>query len=130
VKILTVHHATTYRYAEPVRFGEHRLMMRPRDSHDLRLLRSELTLSPPGSIRWMHDVFGNSVAIVDFADGAAELKIVSLLMLERYGLERTVFPIAPISAVSPSSTIRIPRRWSQPGRTSSCRKRASIRCNC
>jgi hypothetical protein len=37
MKILTVHHATTYRYAEPVGFGEHRLMMRPRDSHDLRL---------------------------------------------------------------------------------------------
>jgi transglutaminase-like putative cysteine protease len=101
VKILTVRHATIYRYAEPVRFGEHRLMMRPRDSHDLRLLRSELTLSPPGTVRWLHDVFGNSVAIVDFADAATELKIVSLLMLERYGLERTEFPIAPEAATYP-----------------------------
>jgi transglutaminase-like putative cysteine protease len=31
-------HTTEYQYAAPVRLTEHRLMMRPRDSHDLRLL--------------------------------------------------------------------------------------------
>ncbi|HKA72136.1 MAG TPA: transglutaminase N-terminal domain-containing protein, partial [Xanthobacteraceae bacterium] len=46
MKILTVQHATIYRYSEPVQFGQHRMMFRPRDSHDLRVLRSELTLSP------------------------------------------------------------------------------------
>jgi len=66
MRLLTVRHATTYRYARPVTFGPHRLMLRPRDSHDLRLVGAELTLSPPGNIRWMHDVFGNSVALVDF----------------------------------------------------------------
>ncbi len=101
MKILTVRHATVYRYAQPVEFGEHRLMMRPRDSHDLRLLRSELTLSPPGTARWLHDVFGNSVAIVAFSEPAAELRIVSLLTLERYGLERPVFPIEPEAATYP-----------------------------
>jgi transglutaminase-like putative cysteine protease len=101
MKILTVRHATTYRYAEPVQFGEHRLMMRPRDSHDLRLLRSQLTLSPPGAVRWMHDVFGNSVSIVEFAEPGAELRIVSTLTLERYALERPVFPVAPEAATYP-----------------------------
>jgi hypothetical protein len=66
MRLLTVHHATTYRYARPVKFGPHRLMLRPRDSHDLRLVAAELTLSPPGQVRWLHDVFGNSVALVDF----------------------------------------------------------------
>ena len=68
MKLLTVRHATTYRYSAPVTFGQHRLMLRPRDSHDLRLVGAELALSPPGTVRWMHDVFGNSVALVDFAD--------------------------------------------------------------
>jgi transglutaminase-like putative cysteine protease len=101
MKILTVQHATAYRYREAVRFGEHRLMIRPRDSHDLRLLRSQLALSPPGVVRWLHDVFGNSVAIAEFAEAAAELKIVSTLTLERYALDRPVFPVAPEAATYP-----------------------------
>lgn len=95
MKLLTVRHATTYRYSAPVTFGQHRLMLRPRDSHDLRLVGAELTLSPPGEIRWMHDVFGNSVALVDFEAPAAELSIVSTLTIERYGLARLDFRIAP-----------------------------------
>jgi transglutaminase-like putative cysteine protease len=93
MKILTVHHATTYRYAHPVGFGQHRLMLRPRDSHDLRLIEADLTLSPPGQVRWVHDVFGNSVALVDFPQRATELTIVSTLKLERYGLMRPDFPL-------------------------------------
>jgi len=95
MKFLSVRHATTYRYAQPVQFGQHRLMLRPRDSHDLRLVGADLTLSPPGDIRWMHDVFGNSVALVDFPTAAAELLIVSTLELERFALSRPTFPIAP-----------------------------------
>ena len=95
MKLLTVRHATTYRYSAPVAFGQHRLMLRPRDSHDLRLIGAELTLSPPGTLRWMHDVFGNSVALADFSDAAAELSIVSTLALERYALPKPDFPIAP-----------------------------------
>ena len=95
MRLLTVRHATTYRYARPVTFGPHRLMLRPRDSHDLRLVGAELTLSPPGSVRWMHDVFGNSVALVDFQAAANTLQIVSTLRIESYGIEGPVFPIAP-----------------------------------
>jgi len=95
MRILTARHATTYRYARPVTFGQHRLMLRPRDSHDLRLVAAELTLSPPGNLRWMHDVFGNSVALVDFNASAAMLTIISTLKIERYGLDGLQFPIAP-----------------------------------
>ena len=95
MRILTVRHATNYRYARPVAFGQHRLMLRPRDSHDLRLVGAELTLSPPGAVRWMHDVFGNSVALVDFQSPAATLGITSTLKIERYGLNGLQFPIGP-----------------------------------
>jgi transglutaminase-like putative cysteine protease len=88
MKRLTVRHSTVYRYARPVELGQHRLMLRPRDSHDLRLVEAELTLSPPGTMRFLHDVFGNSVALVEFAQPATELSIVSTLTLERYALAR------------------------------------------
>src|SRR5690242_10522896 len=65
--VLKVNHLTVYRYAKPVRLGDHRLMFRPRDSHDMRLLDTRLVISPPAKkIRWMHDVFGNSIAICSF----------------------------------------------------------------
>ena len=69
--LLTIHHKTEYRYAHPVAFGEHRIMLRPRDGHDLRVLSSQLEISPqPMSLRWIHDVFGNSVAIATFDERA------------------------------------------------------------
>src|SRR5262249_24555668 len=101
MKLLTVRHATTYRYAQPVTFGHHRLMLRGGDSDDLGLVGAELTLSPPGTVRWLHDVFGNSVALVDFAQPAAELVIVSTLELERYALEQTSFPVDPDAETYP-----------------------------
>src|SRR4051812_20600511 len=62
MSFLTVRHLTVYRYAEPVRLGEHRMMFRPRESHDLRLLRSSLEITPhPARLRWLHDAFDNSV---------------------------------------------------------------------
>ncbi|MCF8476791.1 MAG: transglutaminase family protein [Pseudolabrys sp.] len=94
MKYLTVRHATRYRYAQPATFGAHRLMLRPRDSHDIRLVDAELTLSPPGDIHWSHDVFGNSIAQVEFAQGGTELLIDSTLHLERYAVVRPRFAIA------------------------------------
>ena len=71
--LLTVRHITTYRYREPVSFGEHRMMFRPRDSYDQKLLEARLDISPaPASVRWVHDVFGNCVTIVDFGSREAE----------------------------------------------------------
>jgi len=84
--ILNVSHRTLYTYSEPVTFGPHRLMMRPRDSHDLRLLDTALSITPTATIRWMHDVFGNSVAIAEFAEPAAELEVVSSFRAEHYPL--------------------------------------------
>ena len=95
MSILKVRHTTVYRYSRPVWFGDHRLMLRPRDSHDLRLIRTSLNCSPPASLRWLHDVFGNSVAIASFAEPATELRIESNLELETYVAKGPAFPTSP-----------------------------------
>ena len=82
---LRIRHATTYSYAGPVQFGAHRLMLRPRDSFDLRVVDTALTISPQSRLRWMHDAYGNSVAIANFAGAADKLDIVSELVIQRFG---------------------------------------------
>src|SRR5258708_2293254 len=72
--LLTIHHKTAYRYAHPVAFGEHRMMRRPRDGPDLGVRPHRLDMVPgPMSLRWIHDVFGNSVAIATFDERAETL---------------------------------------------------------
>jgi transglutaminase-like putative cysteine protease len=92
VNILRVSHRTQYRYRQPVVLGAHRLMCRPRDSHDLRLLDTGLIISPqPSELRWMHDVFGNSIAIAAFSEPAEELVFESTFRAEHFPLsERTL----------------------------------------
>src|SRR4030095_13018855 len=83
MRILTVRHVTSYTYSEPVRFGEHRMMFRPRESHDLRLLPTKLnTLLPRAHVGWLHDDFDNSVAIATFDEAASELRFESMVTLE------------------------------------------------
>lgn len=102
--LLAVRHVTVYRYGRPVRIGRHRLMFRPRDSHDLRLLRTALTISPPAaSIRWLHDVFGNSVAIAEFAVETARLRFQSDIVLEHYALDHPDFQIEDYARTYPFS---------------------------
>jgi transglutaminase-like putative cysteine protease len=81
--VLKIHHKTEYRYTHPVAFGEHRIMLRPRDGHDLRVLSGSLTIVPePMSLRWIHDVFGNSVAIATFDERAQTLSFSSTAVVE------------------------------------------------
>jgi len=82
---LRIRHATTYRYAQPVRFGPHRLMLRPRDSFDLRVIDTAITISPQANLRWMHDAYGNPVAMAAFAGSSDTLDIVSELVVQRFG---------------------------------------------
>ncbi|HZZ11381.1 MAG TPA: transglutaminase family protein, partial [Paraburkholderia sp.] len=81
----TVRHVSIYRYAEPVRFGEHRMMFRPRASHDLRLVTDRLVITPtPSKLHWLHDVFDNSVAVASFEGQAKELRFDSEVTLEHF----------------------------------------------
>ncbi len=90
---LIVNHNTVYRYRQPVGFGDHRLMVRPRDSHDMRVIDTALTISPTAEIRWMHDVFSNSIAVAHFEDQADELRFESRIVIEHFGLDTPVFTL-------------------------------------
>jgi transglutaminase-like putative cysteine protease len=93
--IMRVHHQTVYRYAEPVHFGEHRLMLRPRDSHDLRVMDLALVIEPAPTLRWMHDVFGNSIALASFERPARELVFDSSFRAEQVALTQPAAAVEP-----------------------------------
>jgi len=87
--ILTISHVTEYDYRQPVTFGEHRIMVRPRESYDQRLIEAELNIDPkPSELRWLHDVFGNSVAIALFKKRAAQLRVESLVRMEHNPIDK------------------------------------------
>jgi transglutaminase-like putative cysteine protease len=82
--ILTVRHVTTYHYRTPVAFGEHRMMLRPRDDVDQTLLESGLQITPePSRLIWTQDRFGNHLATAHFADQARELSFESTFRINQ-----------------------------------------------
>ena len=101
---LRVSHVTTYDYANPVRFGDHRMMLRPRDSHDLRILSTSLAIDPkPVSVRWLHDVLGNSVAIASFDRAANRLRFRSEIVLQHFETDEPDCPIEAYARTYPFS---------------------------
>jgi transglutaminase-like putative cysteine protease len=102
MSLLTVRHLTVYRYSEPVGLGEHRMMFRPRESHDLRLLKSKLEITPaPASLRWIHDVFDNSVAVAAFDGETSELRFDSTLTLEHCETALPEYPLEEYAKTYP-----------------------------
>jgi transglutaminase-like putative cysteine protease len=81
---LTIHHTTRYEYERPVSFGPHRLLMRPRDSHAVRILEADLTFSQSGPTRWVYDALGNCVCYWTPDAPSRSLSITSDLVIERF----------------------------------------------
>jgi transglutaminase-like putative cysteine protease len=100
---LRIQHTTVYRYREPVQFNEHRFMCRPRDSHDLRLIDTGILIDPPAQLRWVHDAFGNSVLVANFAQSASELRFESTFVAEHYPESPDVSTIEPYAERLPFS---------------------------
>jgi transglutaminase-like putative cysteine protease len=102
--IFSVRHITTYRYSAPVLFGEHRMMFRPREGLDQKLLDATLSIEPqPKEIRWTHDVFGNCVALANFGDGGTELRFESNIRVEHPSANLPDLQIDPRAIVYPFS---------------------------
>jgi transglutaminase-like putative cysteine protease len=102
MSFLTVNHSTVYRYSEPVGLGEHRMMFRPRESHDLRLLQTHLAITPqPASLRWLHDPFDNSVAVATFDGTTSELRFESVVSLEHFETSLPEYPLEEYARMYP-----------------------------
>jgi hypothetical protein len=135
-------HTTAYRYRQPVTFGEHRVMFRPRDSHDLRVLATDLDVSPESDIRLIQDPHSNSVALVHPKKPADELRIVCSFTIEHAhtnnlscrlprALSCSRSPTASTSASTSSTTCDPPMTTSAagspPGHASSSAPTARLR---
>jgi transglutaminase-like putative cysteine protease len=94
---LRIIHETIYRYSRPVEFGPHRLVLRPREGHDLRVEEMNLELEPDYELEWSWDIFGNSVATAFFFAPARTLRIKNTLLLQR---------ISPFSRRVPEALLR------------------------
>ena len=103
MRTLEIIHRTRYEYSAPVTLGEHRLMFRPRDSHDLRLLHTGLTITPMAQVRWIHDPFGNSIALAHFEGTTQSLQLTSTIRLEHFGLPPELPPIEEYARTLPFS---------------------------
>ncbi len=100
--VLTVEHVTTYRYRRVVGFGEHRMLFRPRDSADQRLLSWELRISPrPIELRSVADAFGNNGTVARFAGRARELRFENRLAVDHTAIRPEIEQLAPHARVWP-----------------------------
>ena len=102
---LKIHHTTVYRFHQPVSLGAHRLMLRPRESRDLRLMSHTLEITPAATVTWAHDVFSNAVATATFATATDMLVIDSAVDILLNAAPWPVFDIA-------ASAISYPFRYS------------------
>jgi transglutaminase-like putative cysteine protease len=96
-------HTTVYRYSKPVTFGEHRVMFRPRDSHDLRVLATDLQVSPESIVRMIQDPHSNSVALVQPIRPATELRIVASFTIEHAHSQNLELPLDTAAEFFPFS---------------------------
>lgn len=101
--LFSILHRTEYRYRQPVCLGPHRLMLRPRESHELRLVSSEIRTWPPSTLSWAQDVFGNNIATASFGVESDTLVIESAVALELTSSPWPIFPIAASAASYPFS---------------------------
>lgn len=98
---LRIQHMTTYRYRRQVSLGPHRLMLRPRENRDLRLLSSEVKINPTATLTYSQDVFGNSIAGAVFGASADSLVIDSVTHLQLAAEPWPVFDVAASAMVYP-----------------------------
>jgi transglutaminase-like putative cysteine protease len=83
--LVSIRHLTAYKYRKPVAFGEHRMMLRPQESHDQRLISADVAISPdPAHLRSIHDASGATVGIARFEGKADRLAFESRACIEHH----------------------------------------------
>ncbi|MBV8129277.1 MAG: transglutaminase family protein [Planctomycetaceae bacterium] len=84
MKRIRIIHSTQYHYHAPVTFGPHRALLRPREGHDLHIESTRLEIEPKADVRWVRDIYGNSIAIITFAEPARKLSLFSEVNVDLY----------------------------------------------
>ncbi len=100
---LRIEHSTVYTYQRPVEFGRHRLVLRPREGHDLQVESMVLRITPAYRLIWSRDIYSNSIAIVDFIEPAARLEVNSVVQVLRTFKFPPEEPFDPIRVPTPVS---------------------------
>jgi transglutaminase-like putative cysteine protease len=95
MKQFKISHLTTYQYASVVDLLDHRLLLRPREGHELRIVSSSLSIFPQPKLAWHRDVEGNSVAVASFSTRSDKLEISSEITIEKYDLFPFDFLMSP-----------------------------------
>ena len=81
---IRIQHLTEYVYSSSVTLNQHRMLIRPREGHDVRIEWSRLDIFPAYRIKWQRDVFDNSLALVTFDAPSTRLTITSEVMIQHY----------------------------------------------
>lgn len=107
---LRIIHTTTYRYSEPVGFGIHRLVVRPREGHDLQVEDLTLSVQPQCRISWHRDLFGNSIALVRFPEKSDTLEFRNEVTVFRrdVGSDRGLLDLLPVKLPVEYLTVESP----------------------
>ena len=92
--MLRIRHRTTYNFRQTVSLSSHRLMLRPREGRELRLLSHEISISPQAELSWSHDVFGNAIASATFQNPSDSLVVDSSATVDVTAPAWPVFDIA------------------------------------
>lgn len=101
---LRINHLTVYQFSSPVTLQPHRLLLRPREGHDVRIESSQLDILPAHRIKWHRDVFDNSVAVVSFRETAQRLAIGSKVIIQHYD-------VAPLDFIVEDYAVRYPFQY-------------------
>jgi transglutaminase-like putative cysteine protease len=99
-------HKTVYTFAAPVTLNAHALLLRPRDSHELRIESSILRIDPVATLRWVRDIEDNSIAIAEFSQPSDRLEIYSEVDIQQYN-------VAPMDFVVDSYAAKYPFTYSE-----------------
>ncbi|MES1196045.1 MAG: transglutaminase family protein [Steroidobacter sp.] len=81
---LRILHRTQYNFTGIVNLGPHRLLLRPREGHELRIEYSQLNIKPTAVVHWMRDEYNNSVALATFTESTQMLEIASEVIVQQY----------------------------------------------
>jgi transglutaminase-like putative cysteine protease len=101
MKRIRIVHKTEYNYRTPVTFGKHRALLRPREGHDVHIESSLLEIEPKANVRWVRDIYGNSIALLNFTEAAQKLRVFSEVNVDHYEDQPLDFVIDPSASSYP-----------------------------